>query len=175
MKLKKLFSLFLLTALLGSTVLTGCQSVDAPAEAAATAGKASGFGGQDTPKAAAEQEASDAPQPEQADSEVSQAAAAETKSITITVLNFTNISIGMFSVIDPVTNEQINLDGMEPGESISLECNWPVDTNAFQWALYNQAGELCIDASTDILGAEKAVALAITGDETVDNVEVALE
>lgn len=99
----------------------------------------------------------------------------KTRSLTISVLNFTNIDIGMFSVIDPVTNEQINTDGMQPGESISLECNWPEDTESFQWALYNTSGELCIDASTNIKDATKAVALAITGDTNVDNVEVAIE
>lgn len=179
MKLKKLFSLFLLTTLLGSTLLTGCQSSDTPAGTAAA--DASDAVTQDAKNTEDEQEAADAPDADNAASEDAAAQAAdtseatETKSITITVLNFTNISIGMFSVIDPVTSEQVNVDGMEPGESISLECNWPVDTPAFQWALYNQAGELCIDASTDITDANKAVALAITGDQNVDNVEVSVE
>lgn len=99
----------------------------------------------------------------------------DTRSLTISVLNLTNFSIGMFSVIDPVTNEQINMDGMEPGESIEMECNWPADTASFQWALYNQSGELCIDASTDIKDAENKVILALTGDTTIEDVKVGLE
>lgn len=101
--------------------------------------------------------------------------AVQTKTITISVFNMSDVYIGMFSVIDPVTNEQINLDSLESGTSVSLECNWPEDITEFHWALYNEAGELCIDASTDISAVNKAVALMLSGEGTIDNVEVISE
>lgn len=98
-----------------------------------------------------------------------------TKSITITVYNLSNVDIGMFSVIDPVTGEQINLDALAPGESLSLESNWPEDTKEFQWALYNTAGELCISASTDITEANTEAHIAFSGDENITDVETAFK
>lgn len=97
------------------------------------------------------------------------------KSITISVLNLSNVNVGMFSVIDPATGAQINVDSLESGSSVSLECNWPADIEKFHWALYNDAGELCIDASTDISNANKAVALMLTGNGTIEDVEVLSE
>ena len=97
---------------------------------------------------------------------------AETKSITITVFNLSNVQIGMFSVIDPATGEQMNLDSLEPGSSVSLECNWPSTVEQFQWALYNMNGELCIDASTDITEASESVSLVLLGEDTVEDVKV---
>lgn len=98
-----------------------------------------------------------------------------TKSLTISALNLSNVDIGMFAVIDPVTGEQVNIDSLAPGESVSLESNWPTDTEEFHWALYNQAGELCVDASTNISEAQKTVALLLTGKDTIENVEVLSE
>lgn len=99
----------------------------------------------------------------------------QTKSITISVLNLSDVNIGMFSVLDPVTGEQLNLDSMEPGSSVSLECNWPSDIQEFHWALYNENGELCIDASTDVSEVNTAIALVLTGEGTIDDVNVVSE
>ena len=95
----------------------------------------------------------------------------ETKAITISVLNLSNVQIGMFSVIDPATGEQINLDSLEPGQSVSLDCNWPSDVSQFQWALYNMDGELCIESSTDISEAKKSVALVLSGEDNIEDVQ----
>lgn len=94
----------------------------------------------------------------------------KTKVITISVLNLSDVQIGMFSTIDPATGEQINLDSLEPGQSVSMECNWPNDVSLFQWALYNVDGELCMDASTDISEAEKSVILVLTGEGNIDDI-----
>lgn len=99
----------------------------------------------------------------------------QTKSITISVLNLSDVNIGMFSVLDPVTGEQLNLDSMEPGSSVSLECNWPSDIQEFHWALYNANGELCIDASTDVSEVNTSVALILTGEGNIDDVKVVSE
>lgn len=97
--------------------------------------------------------------------------AVETKTITISVLNLSNVQIGMFSVIDPATGEQINLDSLEPGQSVSMDCNWPSDVSQFQWALYNMNGELCIESSTDISEAKKSVALVLSGEDNIEDVQ----
>lgn len=99
----------------------------------------------------------------------------ETKALTISVLNLSEVDAGMFAVIDPVTGEQMNIDGMTSGETISLECNWPVDTAEFQWALYDLQGELCIEASTDLTAAKDKISLVLVGTETIENVEVMYE
>ena len=100
---------------------------------------------------------------------------ADTKSITINVYNLSNVSIGMFSVIDPATGEQINLDSLNPGESVTLSCNWPSGVTQFQWAVYNQNGELCMDASTDITQAEKSASLFLSGEDTIDNIKTVFD
>ena len=97
------------------------------------------------------------------------------KSITITVYNLSNVDIGMFSVIDPATGEQINLSALAPGESISMESNWPEDTKEFQWALYNSAGELFISAATNITEANTAAHIAFGGDGNITDVKTAFE
>lgn len=101
--------------------------------------------------------------------------ATTTKTLTISVLNLSSIDIGMFAVIDPVTGEQMNVDSLKSGESVSIESNWPVDVAEFHWALYNTSGELCIDASTNISEAKKTVALLLTGEKTIEDVEVVAE
>lgn len=174
MKIKKFFSIFIITTLLVSTALAGCgKKEEVSSESASFSGTVSDKIMEES--AASRPEDAEPAQAKDAEPVQTEDTDKEVQALTITALNFTNIRIGMFSVIDPVTNQQINVAGMEPGESISLECNWPVNTTSFQWALYNQAGELCIDASTDITGANKTVALALTGDTTVENVEVGME
>ena len=44
-----------------------------------------------------------------------------------------------------------------------------VETTDFQWALYNQNGELCVEATTDISQAESGVTLLLTGDGNLDD------
>lgn len=58
-----------------------------------------------------------------------------TKSLAISALNLSNVDIGMFAVINPVTGEQVNIDSLAPGESVSLESNCPTDIEAFHWVL----------------------------------------
>ena len=89
---------------------------------------------------------------------------AERKSIIITATNECGIDIGMFSVIDPISGEQYNISAIADGQSVSMPVEWPVEITDFQWALYNQNGELCVEATTDISQAESGVTLLLTGD-----------
>ena len=100
---------------------------------------------------------------------------AERKSIIITATNECGIDIGMFSVIDPISGEQYNISAIADGQSVSMPVEWPVEITDFQWALYNQNGELCVAATTDISQAESGVTLLLTGDGNLDDVQEIFE
>lgn len=100
---------------------------------------------------------------------------AERKSIIITATNECGIDIGMFSVIDPISGEQYNISAIADGQSVSMPVEWPVEITDFQWALYNQNGELCVEATTDISQAERGVTLLLTGDGNLDDVQEIFE
>ena len=100
---------------------------------------------------------------------------AERKSIIITATNECGIDIGMFSVIDPISGEQYNISAIANGQSVSMPVEWPVEITDFQWALYNQNGELCVEATTDISQAESGVTLLLTGDGNLDDVQEIFE
>ena len=95
----------------------------------------------------------------------------ETKKLTITITNLCDFDIGMVAVIDPATAEQVNLDSLASGESISMEATWPSTAKEFQWALYNADGELCTESKTDISAALTSVTLVLSGSNTVENIE----
>lgn len=97
------------------------------------------------------------------------------KSIIITATNECGIDIGMFSVIDPISGEQYNISAIENGQSVSMPVEWPTEITDFQWALYNQNGELCVEAATDISQAESGVTLLLTGDGNLDDVQEIFE
>ena len=86
-----------------------------------------------------------------------------------------SIDIGMFSVIDPISGEQYNISAIADGQSVSMPVEWPVEITDFQWALYNQNGELCVEATTDISQAESGVTLLLTGDGNLDDVQEIFE
>ena len=100
---------------------------------------------------------------------------AERKSIIITATNECGIDIGMFSVIDPISGEQYNISAIADGQSVSMPVEWPVEITDFQWALYNQNGELCVEATTDISQAESGVTLLLAGDGNLDDVQEIFE
>lgn len=170
MRIQKYIPILLVTIFLGGTLITGCkQNTQTPIESSTTDSSVP----VEIVETIPEETTTEAPTEE---STIEIASEADNlKSITITVFNSSDINVGMFSVIDPVTNEQINVDSLESGAIVSLECNWPADTAEFQWALYNEAGELCIDASTDISTVNTAVALNLSGEGTIENVEVISE
>ena len=97
---------------------------------------------------------------------------AERKSIIITATNECGIDIGM---IDPISGEQYNISAIADGQSVSMPVEWPVEITDFQWALYNQNGELCVEATTDISQAESGVTLLLTGDGNLDDVQEIFE
>lgn len=98
-----------------------------------------------------------------------------TKKLVISVVNNCQADIGMFSVIDPVTKEQINLDALANGELISFEAEWPVEIETFQWAIYNIDGDLYMEGDTNISTANTNVNLLLNGNGSIEDVVESFE
>lgn len=97
------------------------------------------------------------------------------KQLTLKVINDCGADIGMFSIIDPVADEQVELSALEKGQSLSTEMDWPKNVFLFQWAVYNTNGELCASAKTDISSAQETVTLQLMGDGNLEDVKVFLD
>lgn len=95
--------------------------------------------------------------------------------IDVVILNKCGVTIGMLSVIDPTTKEQINLSQIEDGKALTVSMNWPRNETKLKWALYNTNGELCVESESNIEGVTKSVLIDISGDGDADNINVTVE
>lgn len=169
--------------LLGIMLLTSCGKTDHQDQAPVATEQMSGDSRQTTEEPAetvgGSEESTEAAGTAQAAAEAVETTEsseyAERKSIIITATNECGIDIGMFSVIDPISGEQYNISAIADGQSVSMPVEWPVEITDFQWALYNQNGELCVEATTDISQAESGVTLLLTGDGNLDDVQEIFE
>ena len=169
--------------LLGIMLLTSCGKTDHQDQASVATEQTSGDSRQTTEEPAetvgGSEESTEAAGTAQAAVEAVESTEsseyAERKSIIITATNECGIDIGMFSVIDPISGEQYNISAIADGQSVSMPVEWPVEITDFQWALYNQNGELCVEATTDISQAERGVTLLLTGDGNLDDVQEIFE
>ena len=169
--------------LLGIMLLTSCGKTDHQDQAPVATEQTSGDSRQTTEEPAetvgGSEESTEAAGTAQAAVEAVESTEsseyAERKSIIITATNECGIDIGMFSVIDPISGEQYNISAIADGQSVSMPVEWPVEITDFQWALYNQNGELCVEATTDISQAESGVTLLLTGDGNLDDVQEIFE
>ena len=169
--------------LLGIMLLTSCGKTDHQDQASVATEQTSGDSRQTTEEPAetvgGSEESTEAAGTAQAAVEAVESTEsseyAERKSIIITATNECGIDIGMFSVIDPISGEQYNISAIADGQSVSMPVEWPVEITDFQWALYNQNGELCVEATTDISQAESGVTLLLTGDGNLDDVQEIFE
>ncbi len=87
-------------------------------------------------------------------------------------VNVTGIDIGMLSIIDPSSKEQMNVAPIDNNASISVGANWPKDETIINWALYNKDGELCIEGNSDITGIKESATIVLSGDGNVTNIDV---
>lgn len=92
--------------------------------------------------------------------------------VKIVVLNFTGVDIGMFSIIDPSTKEQLQISGLEKDCAITMDINWPNEETMLDWALYNKLGELCVEGSSDLTGMTESATLTFSGDNNVDDINI---
>lgn len=175
--------ILIICMLLGIMLLTSCGKTDHQDQASGATEQTSGDSRQTTEEPAetigGSEESTEATGTAQAATEAVESTEsseyAERKSIIITATNECGIDIGMFSVIDPISGEQYNISAIADGQSVSMPVEWPVEITDFQWALYNQNGELCVEATTDISQAESGVTLLLTGDGTLDDVQEIFE
>lgn len=173
----------IISMLLGIMLLTSCGKTDHQDQAPVATEQTSGDSRQTTEEPAetvgGSEESTEAAGTAQAAVEAVESTEsseyAERKSIIITATNECGIDIGMFSVIDPISGEQYNISAIADGQSVSMPVEWPVEITDFQWALYNQNGELCVEATTDISQAESGVTLLLTGDGNLDDVQEIFE
>ena len=169
--------------LLGIMLMTSCGKTDHQDQASVATEQTSGDSRQTTEEPAetvgGSEESTEAAGTAQAAVEAVESTEsseyAERKSIIITASNECGIDIGMFSVIDPISGEQYNISAIADGQSVSMPVERPVEITDFQWALYNQNGELCVEATTDISQAESGVTLLLTGDGNLDDVQEIFE
>ncbi len=90
-----------------------------------------------------------------------------TISLKITVRNRCKADFGMFSVINPSTQDQAEIGAIESGKELVITMDWPTDVTTFYWAIYNQAGELYMQGETDLTGATESVLLSFVGEDSV--------
>lgn len=95
----------------------------------------------------------------------------DTFTLTIRVKNICGMSFGMFSMIDPVTGKQENLNAIADREILTLESEWPRDVTVMQWALYDTEGKLLAEAKTDISKATSQVQLTFHGEGSIEKIE----
>lgn len=95
--------------------------------------------------------------------------------IDVIFMNVSNVDIGMISIIDPLSHEQINVSSLVSGEVVSIGINWPKDEKLFYWALYNTNGELCIDGNSDLTGIKESATIIISGEGDETEIEVQLD
>lgn len=175
--------ILIICMLLGIMLLTSCGKTDHQDQASVATEQTSGDSRQTTEEPAetvgGSEESTEAAGTAQAAAKAVESTEsseyAERKSIIITATNECGIDIGMFSVIDPISGEQYNISAIADGQSVSMPVEWPVEITDFQWALYNQNGELCVEATTDISQAESGVTLLLTGDGNLDDVQEIFE
>ncbi len=99
----------------------------------------------------------------------------DNKELSVTVINSTGSDFGLFSIIDPVSKEQINIDSLMKDEEISMNIIWPRNVYELKWAVYDTDGELVGECETDISKADKLVKITILGNGKLENVDVSFE
>lgn len=78
----------------------------------------------------------------------------------------------MFSIIDPVLNTQTDVNKLAANGTLSFDCNWPITVKDFNWALYDTKGELLLESTTDLTECENSLSILLSGEETIDDVDV---
>jgi len=95
----------------------------------------------------------------------------ETKPVKFDIVNSCGGNIGMVSILDPVTGEQLDIGALEADLMVSIEMDWPVDQNVFDIAFYNVLGEFVCSSEVNIEGVESRVTIMIEGEGNIDNVK----
>lgn len=92
--------------------------------------------------------------------------------LKIIFTNDLNVEIGMISLIDPITDEQVNVSGLLDGEYIAIDSYIPKDTKELKWAVYNTNGDLYCESTTDLEKANESVWMILCGDGELKKIDV---
>lgn len=95
--------------------------------------------------------------------------------IELSIVNKCGAQIGMLSIIDPISEEQLNLSKIDDRNVLTLTLNWPKNENTIKWALYNSLGELCVELESDLTGMTKSANFEIVGNGDVEDVNITVE
>ncbi len=94
----------------------------------------------------------------------------EDPEITFTISNLCGVDIGMISILDPYTAEQMDVGMLRDGLSIVITLQWPLDNTVFDFAVYNVNGDLVSTSEVDITGVQESVSIVLSGDGDLENV-----
>lgn len=98
----------------------------------------------------------------------------ETRHITVKVLNLSSTDVGMFSIIDPVQQAQVDINPLAADGTLFFECDWSLTIKEFQWAAYDAEGNLLLESTTDLTDCKESLSILLSGEETIDDVDVLL-
>ncbi len=90
--------------------------------------------------------------------------------ITFTISNLCGVDIGMISILDPYTAEQMDVGMLRADLSIVFTLQWPLDNTTFDFAVYNVNGDLVSTSEVDITGVQESVDIVLSGDGDLENV-----
>ena len=94
----------------------------------------------------------------------------EDPEITFTISNLCGVDIGMISILDPYTAEQMDVGMLRADLSIVITLQWPLDNTTFDFAVYNVNGDLVSTSEVDITGVQESVSIVLSGDGDLENV-----
>lgn len=93
------------------------------------------------------------------------------RDLVFEVVNATNCDFGAIALIDPKTQEQVLLDGVQKEQNLSLDITWPKDVPEMNWAVYDTEGNLYMEGLTKLEEDKSHVILTLEGTNTVEHVE----
>lgn len=96
---------------------------------------------------------------------------ADSIQVEVNFMNISGIDVRMLSIIDPVSEEQLNIAPLENEGVLTLNIMWPKEKSSFAWALYDDNGELCIDGTTDFSGIEKSATIVFKGEGNITDID----
>ena len=94
----------------------------------------------------------------------------EDPEITFTISNLCGVDIGMISILDPYTGEQMDVGMLRNGLSMVITIQWPLDNTTFDFAVYNINGDLVSTSEVDITGVKESVSIVLSGDGNLESV-----
>lgn len=91
------------------------------------------------------------------------------------VVNGSQMKVGMFMILDPVSNEGIAIGELDPDGMMNVDLMWPLKINELEWAILDSNKEPYLTGTTDITGFTEGVNIVLLGEETIDDFDVTIK